>query len=155
MLSKVDLRKLEQILDSFNQKILFVGIGNVLKSDDGVGVYISERIKTTFKKSALTVEISIENYIGKINALNPDLLVLIDCMEMNQPPGYFRILDVNNISDTTSNTHNISLKQLGKFFNMPVFVLGIQPQYIDFGEILSDAVRKSADSILDLINTAI
>ena len=42
--------------------------------DDGVGVYISKRIKTTDNISSLTVEVSIENYIGKINSLNPDIL---------------------------------------------------------------------------------
>ena len=30
----------------------------------------------------LTVEVSLENYIGKINSINPDILVLIDCVEM-------------------------------------------------------------------------
>ena len=37
--------------------------------DDGVGVYISRRIKNRGNISSLTVEVSIENYIGKINSL--------------------------------------------------------------------------------------
>ena len=70
-----------------DKKILFVGIGNLLKKDDGVGVYISTGIKIqTLEYSALTVEVSIENYIGKINILNPDILVLIDCVDMTSFP---------------------------------------------------------------------
>ena len=78
---------LEYLLSLHNKKLLFVGIGNVLKSDDGVGVYISRQIIESKKNSVLTVEVSIENYIGKINSLAPDVLILIDCVEMNSPPG--------------------------------------------------------------------
>ena len=129
-----------------------MGIGNVLKNDDGVGVYISQRIMERTHIAALTVEVSIENYIGKINNLHPDQLVLIDCMDFKQPPGSFHIIDIDKISDLTFNTHNISLNRLGEFFHMPVKVLGIQPLKIDFGEALSPPVRESANKIIDLIN---
>ena len=36
---------LNKLLSQKDKKILFVGIGNLLKMDDGVGVYISRRIK--------------------------------------------------------------------------------------------------------------
>ncbi len=58
-----------------DSKILYVGIGNVLKSDDGVGVYISRKIKNNDYVSSLAAEVSIENYIGRINSLKPDILV--------------------------------------------------------------------------------
>jgi hydrogenase maturation protease HycI len=142
----------ELILKSNPQPILFVGIGNVLRKDDGVGVYICRKIRETKRVIVLTVEVSIENYIGKINSLNPGLLFLIDCMEFNQPPGYCRLIPLDNIADQTFNTHNISLNRLGDFFKMQVWVLGIQPQCIDFGEHLSDPVKETADKIVEAIN---
>ena len=145
-----DLQKL--ILQTDRHPLLFVGIGNVLRKDDGAGVYISRNIRETEKISVLTVEVSIENYIGKINSLNPGLLILTDCMEFNQPPGTCRLIPLDKIVDQTFNTHNISLNRLGDFFRMPVYVLGIQPQSIEFGEHLSDSVKKSADRIVQAIN---
>ena len=120
--------------------------------DDGVGVYISRKIKNKGTISSLTVEASIENYIGKINSLNPDLLVLIDCLDMKSTPGTFKLLAVSQIQDLTFNTHNISLRRLSEFFSMPVFILGIQPEKIEFGENISYLVKNVADKIIKQIN---
>ncbi len=145
-------KELDKILENKQGKILFAGIGNVLKSDDGAGVYISNRIISNDNILALTVETGIENYIGKINSLGPDILVLIDCADMNLPPGSIRILDTNHIQDLTFNTHNISLRRLTDFFNMPVYTLAIQPENIHFGENISYIVKEIADKIINRIN---
>ena len=135
-----------------DKKRLFVGIGNLLKSDDGAGVYISNRIKQRGTILSLTVEASIENYIGKINSIEPDILILIDCVDMKSVAGTFKLLTLNQIHDLTFNTHNISLKRLSEFFNMQVFVLGIQPEKIDFGEKISYLVKIMANKIIKQIN---
>jgi hydrogenase maturation protease len=147
------LKDLENLLFQRNRKILFVGIGNVLKSDDGVGVYISNNIKNRENISSLTVEVSIENYIGKINNLNPDILVLIDCVDLGSAPGAIKLLKINQIQDITFNTHNISLQKLSDFFEMPVYILAIQPEKIEFGENISYLVKNIADIIINQINS--
>ena len=146
------LKDLDHLLSQKDKKILFVGIGNLLKQDDGVGVYISNRIKNRDNIISLTVETSIENYIGKINTLKPDLLVLLDCMELRSEQGTHKLLELSQVQDITFNTHNISLKKLSDFFKMPVFILGIQPENINFGENLSYLVRNIADKIINQIN---
>ena len=137
-----------------DKKVLFVGIGNVLKTDDGVGVYISSGIKSSSSVSSLTVEVSLENYIGKINSIDPDILVLIDCVDMKSAPGTYKLMDVNKIQDLTFNTHNISLKRISEFFKMPVFLLGIQPEKLIFGENISYLVKEEADKIINIINSS-
>lgn len=144
--------ELKKLISQKDKRILFVGIGNLLKMDDGVGVYISSNIKQTDTVSSLTVEVSIENYIGKINSLNPDILVLIDCVDLKSKPGTYKLLSINKIQDLTFNTHNISLKKISDFFSMPVFVLGIQPEKIAFGENISYLVKNVADIIINRIN---
>ena len=145
-------KELSNLLSNKESKILFVGIGNLLKRDDGVGVYISSKIKIINNRSSLTVETGLENYIGKINSLKPDILVLIDCVEMNSVPGTFKLLEVNQIQDHTFNTHNISLKRLSEFFEMPVYILAVQPEKVDFGENISFLVKNIADKIIEQIN---
>jgi hydrogenase 3 maturation protease len=146
------LSDLKKLLSKDNKRILFVGIGNLLKSDDGAGVYISRKIKNSDYITSLTVEVSIENYIGKINLINPDILVLIDCVDMKSPPGYCKLFPVSIVRDLTFNTHNISLSRLSEFFRMPVYILGIQPENVDFGEKISYIVMNVADKIVQLIN---
>lgn len=143
---------LNELLSQEEKRILFAGIGNQLKSDDGAGVYISRKIKHSDRISSVTVEVSIENYIGKINTLNPDILVLIDCMDMKASPGTCRLLPVEMVQDLTFNTHNIALSRLSDFFKMPVYILGIQPEKVEFGENISYIVRNVADELINVIN---
>jgi len=145
---------LKTLLLEKDKKVLFVGIGNVLKTDDGVGVYISSGIKSSSSVSSLTVEVSLENYIGKINSIDPDILVLIDCVDMKSAPGTYKLMNVNKIQDLTFNTHNISLKRISEFFKMPVFLLGIQPEKLIFGENISYLVKEEADKIINIINSS-
>lgn len=143
--------ELEELLKQA-KRLLFIGVGNVLKRDDGVGVVISKQIieKPAFR--SLTVEVSIENYIGKINSLEPEEIIIIDCMELGANPGDYRLMALEDVEDITFNTHNISLGRLGDFFQYPTYVLGIQPRSVEFGDHLSPPVQDSAMRILHLIN---
>jgi len=145
--------ELQNLLQNNDKRILFVGIGNLLKTDDGVGVYISSGIRNTSRISALTVEVSIENYIGKINSLDPDILVLIDCVDMKSSPGSCKLMPVSQIADLTFSTHNISLRRVSDFFKMEVYLMGIQPEKVDFGENISYLVKEEADKIINFINS--
>jgi hydrogenase 3 maturation protease len=135
-----------------HERKLFVGIGNVLRSDDGIGVYIAKQIHEKDKIKTLVVEVSIENYIGKINTIPHDILILVDAVDFKQEPGFFSLFTPDEIQDYTATTHNISLSKLMGFFMSPVLILGIQPQSLSIGEALSEPVRKQADSILKMIN---
>jgi len=135
-----------------NLRLLFIGVGNVLKRDDGVGVIISQGIIERPDLLTLTVEVSIENYIGKINSLEPGIIVIIDCMELGSNPGTYRLMELENVEDITFNTHNISLGKLGDFFLFPTYVLGVQPRDVSFGDELSPPVRAAAQEIVNKIN---
>ena len=70
-----------------SQRLLFIGVGNVLKRDDGVGVIISEGIIERHGIRSLTVEVCIENYIGKINSLDPGEIIIVDCIKVSATVG--------------------------------------------------------------------
>ena len=144
--------KITGLLARKDRKILFAGIGNVLRHDDGAGVYISTRICENENVRVITAETGIENYIGKINSVDHDLLVLIDCADMHSPPGTWDLIAPEQVNDLTFNTHNISLKKLSGFFRKEVLVLAIQPETVAFGENLSYIVLDACRQIIDLIN---
>lgn len=143
--------ELSELLENAT-RLLFIGVGNILKCDDGVGVVISRQIRERPDILSLTVEVSIENYIGKINSMKPETLVILDCMELGSAPGTYRILALDHVEDITFNTHNISLGRLGDFFRFPSYVLGIQPLSVEFGEKLSPPVLRTSHRIINQIN---
>lgn len=147
------LEAIQQLLR--NHRVLFVGVGNVLKNDDGVGVYICRQLEKKPELHCLVVEASLEKFIGKINSLEPEILILVDCMYFpGKNPGYFEFLSIDRIMRYAVHTHNISLGNVADFFSMPVFILGIHPERVDFGEDLSASVKGAADKIIDDIGRA-
>ncbi|HKK42500.1 MAG TPA: hydrogenase maturation protease [Bacteroidales bacterium] len=145
---------LNDILRNNNSKILFAGVGNVLRSDDGVGVYIVSAIEDKLNISTLLVEVSIENYINKINLMAPDILVIADCIDFGKEPGYAGIVPVEEINEFNISSHNISLKRLSGFLKMKTWVMGIQPANLRVGENLTPVVRESAEKIIERINNS-
>jgi hydrogenase maturation protease len=144
-------QKLENILKRKHKKILFTGVGNVLRSDDGVGVFIVSGIKPGDNISTLLVEVSIENYINKIISIAPDILIIADCLHFNREPGYADIIPVDQTNEFNISSHNISLKRVSEFLKMEVYVLGVQPADLRVGEHLTSAVRNSAEKIIEII----
>ncbi|NLI24749.1 MAG: hydrogenase maturation protease [Bacteroidales bacterium] len=145
---------LELIADN-RKKILFAGIGNVLRCDDGAGVYIVNNLMENTNITKILVEVSLENYVSRINNAKPDLLVLVDCIDFGREPGYAGLLLPEDTFETTINTHNLTLRRVTEFFNMPVCILGIQPSRLEVGEEMTPGVKKSADNIIRLLNQTI
>jgi len=144
-------QRLSKILSRKNCNILFAGVGNVLRSDDGVGVFIVAGIEPRDHISTLLVEVSIENYIDKINSVSPDILIIADCLDFNREPGYADIIPVSEINEFTITSHNISLKRVAEFLKMEVHVLGVQPGDLRVGEHLTPVVRETAEKIIEII----
>lgn len=152
------MKKFDELLELITdnrKRILFVGIGNVLRCDDGAGVYIVNGLMQSTNIVKILVEVSLENYVSTINKIKPDLLVLVDCINFGREPGYTGLLLPEETMETTVNTHNLTLRRVSEFFDMPIFILGIQPSCLEVGEEMTTAVKKSADQIIWLLNHAI
>ena len=68
-----------------------LGVGNPLRRDDGVGVEVAAGVRGT-DWEVLTAGLSVENALGIVRRLAPDLLVVVDAAEMGLPPGSVRRL---------------------------------------------------------------
>ena len=147
--------QLREILCRRGAAVLFAGVGNVLRSDDGAGVYIVSSIQAKGNISTLLVEASIENYISKINSLAPDILIIADCIDFNREPGYSGIVPVSQIHEFTISSHNISLRRIAEHLKMEVYVIGIQPADLRVGEKMTTPVQQEADRIIGMINETI
>lgn len=140
------------IADTHTLKV-FVGIGNLLRRDDGVGVYIVRKIKENQHIRVINAEVSIENYLGKINTFNADMIILIDSLFLGRKAGYWQLLSPQELGDFSTHTHNISLRMISELFKSEILILGIQPASVSFGEGLSHEVQTNADRIIRVINT--
>jgi len=171
----------EQLKSHLKGKIAILGIGNTLRSDDGVGSYIARHCEESplrtseVRSSALrkcgggrrsnlkTIIIDAgtmpENYIAKVAEFKPDRVIFIDALAFGGQPGECRIVKAQDLSDTTTSTHNLSLKLLAQAIQeqheCDIILLGIQPETTQFGEKLSESVAKTADEILSILHNCI
>ncbi len=147
------LNSLEQIFQPSHSKILIIAIGNYLRSDDGAGPRILDKLKATDRVQLLNAETNIERYIEPIQQSGADVLLFIDCVHFGKEPGYAALLSIDQIEDHTMHSHNISLKRIREFFSVPAYVLGIQPGSLKVSENMTAEVAKSVKQIAEEIKS--
>ncbi len=130
-------------------KVVIVGIGNVLKGDDGLGAILSERLETILDIPCINAGSAPENYIGKIAGESPDTVLFIDAVHLDRPAGSFEVLNSNELLHMGFSTHDISpgfyLEMLESQIPGRIFLLGIQPEQTALGMGLSPTVSKTLD----------
>ncbi len=150
-----NLRKI--IWEHCRGKIVIVGIGNILKGDDGFGPVLISRIKNKVKAVCIDAQGAPENYIGKITQEKPDLILLIDAVSSsNGVPGEVVIYNPQRISRLSGiSTHNASLRLfldvLSKESSAKIYLIGINPANLNFESTLSFEAERSVSNLEQLL----
>lgn len=132
---------------------LLFGIGNPLRGDDGAGSHVARRLSAEGWQ-AVDCGTAPENFTPVVRRERPDLLVIVDAVDMALPPGAVRLVPPERIADCGIGTHALPLTALIAFIGDAageVVVVGIQPGGLDHEEGLSPAVREGAEALVALI----
>ncbi len=159
------VERLDSIMQE-NQRIAFIGLGNPIKGDDGVGVYISDKL-IEITNSQVPYILSCyhvpANYLGKIVNYNPDYVIFIDAIfHPDFSPGDIVIIGSSKIQEVDSfTTHYQSYDTIIKFIEteldkqMDYIVLGINVTEIELNDPISSIVENSAEIIVSSIKKVI
>ncbi len=134
-------------------KVLVVGIGNTLRSDDGIGSILAERIQGKLPHIVYDSGSSPENYLGKIIKDKPDTIVLIDAVDFGGKAGEIRMLEGEDIQTVNFfSTHDASISLAIDYLKnslkeVDIFILAIQPKILAFGDKLSPEIHKALEKI--------
>ena len=157
--SQKDL-KLE-IKNRIKGKVAILGIGNILRGDDGLGPKFIELLRAKRIGAALfDCGTAPENYIFPILSTSCDTIDLIDAADLGIAPGTVRVFDLEKIANVSFSTHNpsprlfIDLLKIGKE-NLNIFVVSVQPKSAAFGEPVSEEVLRGLDVLADAFLEAI
>jgi len=129
-------------------KIIILGIGNRLRSDDAAGSVLAERLQKIAGLICFDSQGSPENYLGKIIKEKPDNIVILDAADFGGEPGDFRVFEPQDFQTANFfSTHNASISltinYLQSNLSADIIILAIQPKDIAFGDTLSPEVEKS------------
>ncbi|MBF0567423.1 MAG: hydrogenase 3 maturation endopeptidase HyCI [Nitrospirae bacterium] len=141
-------------------KTVVLGVGNTMRSDDGVGPYVVNRLASIAQVSLSgTVFIDAgsapEDFVEDIIAIRPSKIVIIDGADFGGYAGELRLIAEENIPSSTLTTHSfplsITTRLIATETGCKVFFIGIQVKSTAFGESISKEICSGADSIVDFI----
>jgi len=133
-------------------KVVILGIGNTLRSDDGVGSILARRIKNKVPYTVYDAGPSPENYLEKIIKDKPDNIIIIDAVDFTTKSGEFRIVDSQDIKTVNLfSTHNASISltinYLRNNLKADIIILIIQPKSVSFGDTLSPEITGTLSKL--------
>ncbi len=150
------------MIGNSSKKIAVIGIGNILMTDDGAGVFALQRLQERFL---------FPEYVELIDGGTKGLellpfvegmekILFIDAVNFNKKPGEVGELTKDEIPKyfaTKLSVHQIALPDLigaGRLMGtLPeeIHLVGIQPQSIDTGYGLSPAVEARLDLLIEMV----
>ncbi|ACX73407.1 hydrogenase maturation protease HycI [Methanocaldococcus vulcanius M7] len=159
------------------KKLVIMGLGNELKGDDFVGIYIIKKLvnhyNTNKEKNKKNEEKDSEFEVFKLRNLciinagtvpdfftdiikeeNPSHLLIVDCAIMEKNPGDVEIIEEYRIKNFNLSTHtlpiNVIIKYIKKFIDVKVIILGIQPKIVDFCP-MSSEVEETGKNLTEIL----
>ena len=144
--------KLEDELKKFLNrptKVVLLGVGSELRSDDYVGMEICKRLKNKIPEKVYIVEtgVSPENFTGKLRKIKPSHIIIFDAADMKLEPGAVKLINSSDIGGLSISTHhlplNLFMEYIKKTMNTSIIFIGIQPKSTEFGESLSPELKNT------------
>lgn len=158
---RADTNLKADIKNRLKGKVAVVAIGNIMRSDDGLGSKFIELLKARAVKARLfDCGTAPENYIFAILSAACDTVVLVDAADLGRPPGEAQVLDLDRITNVSFSTHSPSprlftdLLKTGKE-DLNIFVVSVQPKSTMLGGPISKEVLAGLDILAGIFAEAL
>jgi hydrogenase 3 maturation protease len=140
--------------------VVVLGIGSSLRGDDAAGLAVAEALgrRRLPGVHALSGGTAPENLTGEIRQLAPARVILVDAADFGGAPGALRQIAPQE-AEAGLGTHSLPLAVLAGYLaaeiGCRVFLLGIQPRSLAFGEGLSPEVRDGVAAVVRRLASAL
>ena len=146
---------------SVSPKTIVLGVGNLLLSDEGVGVHVARELMGMELPPGVSV---VEGGTAGLNLLHlirdADRLIVIDAVQGEGAPATVYRFDMDDIQDKgrglIASVHSLGVREVldlcaltGK--GPQTTVIGIEPERLEIGTELSDKVRAKVPLLLRLV----
>lgn len=136
--------------------LVIIGVGNLLRGDDGVGVELAKILRQLLKSErvkVLIIEDRVDLIPRALKNMNPGLILFLDAADFGGRSGEIRLMKLEDALGKAVSTHELPLNLLLKVaeISAPAYVLGIQVETLEFGRGISPAVKAAADEAASLL----
>ena len=142
-------------------KIVILGIGNLLLSDEGVGVHVvHELMKMKLPPEVSVIEGGTDGF-GLLNIITEaDRLIVIDAIKGGAIPGSIYRFDIKDLKNCPkgfkSSVHQIGILEVLNLSELigktpETTVIGIEPKSLEMGMELSPEIEAKVPRLIELI----
>jgi hydrogenase maturation protease len=135
-------------------RILVIGLGNLLLRDDGVGVHAIRRLREAPHPRILLAEVGTA-VLDSLHLLEwADKILAIDAMAAGGKPGTVYSFGVPDVADRglPTSLHELGLLSALRFLprqkGPAIQILGVEPESIEYGLELTPAVHQALPLVL-------
>jgi hydrogenase 3 maturation protease len=140
-----------------------LGVGSPLRSDDVAGLLAARALARRFRgrEDLLCLEggSAPENLTGQIADFKPSHLVVVDCAELDGPPGSVRIFPAELAGGVSSCTHSLPLGIIVDYLRgrcgCEVLLVGMRPKSLEFDGEPSREARRAARLVAAALGRAV
>jgi len=134
------------------KRIAVLGIGNDLRTDDGLGLFIIESLNLDDPDIMIENVGSVpEGFARPLAEFGAERVIMIDAADMQKSPGHVELVTKDRIGGINISTHSMPLSFLMMYLEQETggktILLGVQPKSIQFGEGLSPEIQEVAEEI--------
>ena len=145
--------------------ILVLGVGNILQSDDGVGVHVVEKMRDDIQSDEVDVCDGGTAGLDLISIVdNRRVVIVVDAVNGGEKSGTVYRLTPEDIDEPNlrfDSLHQVGLletlnmaKMTGRA-PMRTVIVGVQPEVVDWGLSLSPAVQDQIPKIINQVKKEI
>jgi hydrogenase 3 maturation protease len=135
-----------------------VGIGNVLRGDDGAGCMLVELLQGRIDMPIVDCAEVPENYGGWVERRDLEAVVYVDAVDFGGEPGEARIIPLAKMMESATSTHHLSLHYMIRFleeeWSGDAILVGVQPESMDLGDGLSESVAAGVRDLAGVLEEA-
>ena len=149
----------EQLATGLEGVVVVMGIGNPLRGDDAAGSLAARQIVSAPGVCVIDAQDVPEDCLLRVVNQHPDIIVLIDSVDLDSEPGSVAFLDRDQLAEYWPSTHRMPISLLMRILaretHARVIGIGIQPAQTEFLKPLSNAVAASVAHVADILNGAL
>jgi len=142
-------------------QIVILGVGNILLSDEGIGVHVvNELMKMEFPSNVSVIEGGTDGFRLLNIITEADRLIVIDAVKGDAVPGSIYRFDVEDIRSCPSgfktSVHQIGILEVIDLSSLigktpQTTVIGIEPKSLEMSMELSPEIKEKVPRIIELV----
>ena len=146
----------EELARRLSGRVVVVGVGNPLRGDDAAGCLVVRRLRGAEGARVIEAEEVPESFVGDIAAAMPDVVALVDAVDLGAEPGAVAMLEREQVATYAPTTHRMPLSLVMEVVQRrtgaDVFLIAVQPLTLAFGAKVSPEVSATVEVLVAVLS---